>query len=207
VSEERLAALAAGLEPEALAALLRGRRARRLPRLVAPRRSAVAAILRPGPEGPEVLLMKRAARDGDRWSGQIAMPGGMAEAHDRNSRATAVRETLEEVGLDLTRHARVLGRLDDQVAIARGRPLPLAITPWVFATERAAALRLNEEAELAFWLPLLRAAGGGIDDSVTVELAGLAQRLPAWRHEGHLVWGLTHRMLSALLKIAARAGR
>src|SRR5262245_15848363 len=43
------------------------------------RRAAVAAILRWRGDEPEILLMERAQRDGDRWSGQVSMPGGREE--------------------------------------------------------------------------------------------------------------------------------
>ena len=192
------------LTPDALQARLRGRRPRRISRVVAPRRAAVAAILRPGEQGPEILLMRRIARDGDRWSGQISMPGGMASDGDRDSQHTARRETLEEVGLDLALHAAVLGRSDDQVAIAKGRPLPMAITPWVFALHGDATLSLGDEAEEAFWLPTGPLLRGELDDVVHYDFAGMRQELPAWRFEDRVIWGLTHRMLSRLFELAAR---
>jgi 8-oxo-dGTP pyrophosphatase MutT (NUDIX family) len=52
---------------------------------------------------PEILFIKRAGRAGDRWSGHTALPGGKRDPADVDDRAAAVRETQEEVGLDLTR--------------------------------------------------------------------------------------------------------
>lgn len=51
---------------------------------------------------PEVLFIKRAARPGDRWTSHVALPGGKRDPEDADDQATAVRETVEEVGLDLT---------------------------------------------------------------------------------------------------------
>ena len=51
---------------------------------------------------PEVLFIKRAGRAGDRWSGHTALPGGKRDPEDADDLAAAVRETKEEVGLDLT---------------------------------------------------------------------------------------------------------
>ena len=49
----------------------------------------------------EVLFIKRAARKGDRWTAHVAFPGGKRDPGDRGDLDTAVRETLEEVGLHL----------------------------------------------------------------------------------------------------------
>src|SRR5258706_15931093 len=42
-------------------------------------RAAVALILRDGPQGIEVLFIRRAEHPQDPWSGQMAFPGGRAE--------------------------------------------------------------------------------------------------------------------------------
>ena len=65
---------------------------------------------------PEVLLIKRAARPGDRWTSQIALPGGKRERDDADDRATSIRETREETGLDLdTEHCLYIGNLPERV--------------------------------------------------------------------------------------------
>ncbi|MGH7644285.1 MAG: NUDIX hydrolase, partial [Gemmatimonadales bacterium] len=74
--------------------------------------AAVALALLEGSTGLELLLIKRAEREGDPWSGQIALPGGRRDPQDPDLLATALRETLEETGLDLAGAER-LGTLDD----------------------------------------------------------------------------------------------
>jgi len=51
--------------------------------------------------GLQVVVIERARRDGDPWSGQLAFPGGRREAGDRDARHTAERETREELAGDL----------------------------------------------------------------------------------------------------------
>ena len=63
------------------------------------RRAAVAMILRDEGGEAQILMIKRAARDGDPWSGHMAFPGGRMEKEDQSLRETAIRETFEEVGL------------------------------------------------------------------------------------------------------------
>src|SRR5579863_6444108 len=76
---------------------------------VASETAAVAVVVRDTEEGDEVLLIKRAERDGDPWSGHIALPGGRVQKQDESFKATAVRETREEVGVDLDANASFLG--------------------------------------------------------------------------------------------------
>ena len=65
---------------------------------------------------PEVLLIKRAARAGDRWTSHIALPGGKMEPDDADDRATSIRETMEEIGLELnTEHSLYIGNLPERV--------------------------------------------------------------------------------------------
>src|SRR6478752_6570976 len=63
--------------------------------------AAVAAVLVPSPDA--VLLIRRAERAGDPWSGHMALPGGRREPEDADLVETARRETFEEVGLQLAR--------------------------------------------------------------------------------------------------------
>ena len=65
--------------------------------------AAVALVLLEGPEGLEILLIRRAERVDDPWSGQIAFPGGRYDVGDRDLETTAIRETREETGVDLSR--------------------------------------------------------------------------------------------------------
>ncbi|KAI4142406.1 MAG: hypothetical protein LQ340_007352 [Diploschistes diacapsis] len=51
---------------------------------------------------PEVLFIKRAARRGDRWTSHVALPGGKRDPNDASNLAAAIRETMEEVGIDLS---------------------------------------------------------------------------------------------------------
>ena len=68
---------------------------------------------------PEILFIRRAARRGDRWTGHVAFPGGKRDPDDASDRAAAERETLEEVGLDLSTsaggHSCYVGNLPQQI--------------------------------------------------------------------------------------------
>src|SRR5271169_951117 len=71
-------------------------------RLVQRKSASVAVIFRDAQGDEEVLLIRRADREGDPWSGQVAFPGGMVSAADKSFEGTAKREAAEEVGVDLS---------------------------------------------------------------------------------------------------------
>ena len=83
-----------------------------------------------------MLLIRRAEREGDPWSGHMAFPGGHIEAGESPLEA-AIRETEEEVGLSLTRHSTLLGPLPPAHAQARARRVDMAIYPFVFEASEA----------------------------------------------------------------------
>jgi len=157
----------------------------------------VAAILRPRGLDTEVLLMRRADRAGDPWSGHMSLPGGHQEPIDVDSRATAMRESLEEVGIDLREHD-YLGPLDEHPATARGKFVGISISPHVFALRTEAELRPNYEVAELIWADLGQMARGEIDDIKELSYDGELRRLPAYRVHGHVVWGLTYGMLQSL---------
>ena len=164
----------------------------------AQRRAAVAAVLHDEPGGPHVLLMKRVERAGDPWSGHISLPGGGYQASDASLLETAIRETHEELGIELA-GARLLGSLAPLHPRAAG-PFGIEVTPFVFATEAPPEPVCGPEALSAFWLPLPLAASGSLDDTYTYPSSQAA--FPSWRYGGHVIWGLTWRILGELLATA-----
>lgn len=162
------------------------------------RAAAVAAILREQPDGPAVLLMKRVERVGDPWSGHISLPGGGHDPTDRDLLVTAIRETREELGLELAEN-ELLGSLAPLSPRTSG-PSGMHVTPFVFAAERPLIPVCGPEATAAFWLPLERAIAGEFDDHFIYP--NTQTRFPAWRFEGHLIWGLTRRILDDLIATA-----
>jgi 8-oxo-dGTP pyrophosphatase MutT (NUDIX family) len=160
--------------------------------------AGVAVLLAPAPDS--VLLIRRANRVGDPWSGHIGLPGGRLAPDDPDLLATAIRETREEVGVDLA-GAHLLGMLDD---VAPRTPLPrvVVVRPFVFALPERPALHLSAEVAQALWVELADLARAGVYQETEIEVRGERRRFPAYRLGEHLVWGLTERILSPLLALA-----
>ena len=165
------------------------------------RRAAVALIFRLGENDMlELLFIKRAEYEGDPWSGQIAFPGGRAEARDASLEATAIRETREETGIDLSREGMMVGRLDD--LRPRTVRLPaIMVRPFVALLDRSEPLVLSSEVALSFWLPFaaLTRAEAWHDDIVSAR--GIQINARVFRHQEHVIWGMTERILAQLLAL------
>lgn len=161
------------------------------------RRAGVAAVIHDDPTGPRVLMMKRIERVGDPWSGHISLPGGGYQAGDGDLKATAIRETREELGVELA-SVRFVGPLPALSPLSAG-PNGVEVTPFVFATAALLTTNPGPEAVSAFWLPLELAASGKLDAEYTYP--GTARTFPSWSYEGHTIWGLTWRILGDLLAI------
>jgi 8-oxo-dGTP pyrophosphatase MutT (NUDIX family) len=162
------------------------------------KQAAVAALLHEGTDGPRVLLMKRVERAGDPWSGHISLPGGGHHATDPDLLATAIRETHEELGLVLSRD-ELVGSLAPLAPRTSG-PAGMSVTPFVFVTDRKIDPVCGPEAFCAFWLPLDAARTGRFDGTYTYP--GTQMTFPAWTYEGHVIWGLTRRILDDLLAVS-----
>jgi len=164
------------------------------------RPAAVALLLIERAGGLEALFIKRALRAGDPWSGQISLPGGRREPADADLLATAMRETREEVGVDLTRMER-LGQLNDMNPRTPTLP-PIYVRPFVFALPTAPALTTSdEEVQRAFWVPLARFAEPGVRRDFTLTVAGVARTFPAYDLGEDVIWGMTERIITPFLEL------
>jgi len=164
-------------------------------------RAAVALILRDHDGGLEALFIQRAKREGDRWSGQMAFPGGRMEPEDGDSRHTAERETREEVAIDLSLDAIHLGRLDELPAMSRGKTLSMVVTPHVYHLQRPVEVVANEEVDTHVWVPLVPLRRGDYSSELEWKYGPKGFMLPCFQVGPHCIWGLTYRMLFNFLDL------
>jgi 8-oxo-dGTP pyrophosphatase MutT (NUDIX family) len=153
--------------------------------------AAVAILIRPTDEDPEVFIVKRAEVDGDPWSGDMAFPGGKKATQDKGVLDAAVREVMEETGIDL-KPLKPLGYMEPLTSWVRRT---FRVQPVVYLFEGDPPITLNYELTKYMWTPICelrklrsRAKVKGFDS-------------PIYRIGDDVVWGLTCRMLDKLIEI------
>lgn len=161
----------------------------------AAREAAVTLILRPGQSQElEILLIRRAEFEGDPWSGNIALPGGHREPGDASLEDAALRETREEIGVDLARDGKLLGRLDEVRPIS-ARTRRLVVIPFIAAIGSDVKVEPGPEVADAFWVPLALLRQPQRWEEKTMTVRGEPRRVLCFRHGDHVVWGMTERIL------------
>ena len=187
-------------EFEPLRAALARRVPLRSPAEEAPQ-AAVALVLVARSQGDfELLLIRRAERDGDPWSGHMALPGGRRDPDDGDLFATVVRETEEEVAVRLGA-ADLLGELDDLRPLTA--PRRIVVRPFVFALRARPPIRASDEVAGHVWAPLRELANSA--GTTRVFHRGAERDMPCYSAGGQIVWGMTQRILEPFVELARRA--
>ena len=154
--------------------------------------AAVVALLRVADQDFQVLFVKRAENPTDTWSGQTALPGGKRDSKDRDLKATVVRETLEETGINLLEGCRFLGVMEPLRSIQRHE---MKVLPFVVLQEKEQGIKLNEELTGYFWTSLKEM----FHNRGTVKFS--LGEFPAYIIGNHAIWGLTYRIVHNLLSL------
>ena len=166
-------------------------------RLVRKKSASVAVIFWDAQGDEEVLLIRRAEREDDPWSGQVAFPGGMVSAEDESFEETARREAAEEVGVDLSGGAAVFrGYMRD----FKARTREVTVVPSVFKLAGPSEVTPNAEVASHEWASLGQLAAEEARSSYLIPRGGGQIPFPCIVHHGLVIWGLTERILSGILR-------
>ncbi|EJD47635.1 hypothetical protein AURDEDRAFT_113314 [Auricularia subglabra TFB-10046 SS5] len=149
----------------------------------------------------EVLFLKRAASapsaPGDvsgNSEAHVSFPGGRTEEGDENGLYTAMRQTWEEIGLDLAERDFVcVGQLDDrEITTSLGKRLLMILSPFVFLQVTPTPAPTDPLPEIALhWIPLSKLASNKPTwSSVTADISvRMAPRYPILRRVIRLLLG------------------
>ena len=188
-----------------IAQTLRERPARAIERAGSRREAAVALIVR-ARDQLDLLLIKRAEHERDPWSGHMALPGGRRSSTDEDLIATAYRETEEEIGVSLSRVGTHLGALDEVAPVTPRLP-PLIIAPYVVAVpESTEAHAASPEVDFTVWVPVTSLREPGAAGEILIQFEGGSRPYPSLHYDGHVIWGLTLRILQQFLDLLESAG-
>jgi 8-oxo-dGTP pyrophosphatase MutT (NUDIX family) len=163
--------------------------------------AAVAIVQASRPE-ESVLLMRRAEREGDSWSGHWSFPGGRRDRGDLDLLQTALRELEEECGIRLRREQM---RLPLPQTIARRRVGPyLLVAPFVFRVDdQLAVIPDPREAAHAAWVPMSLLSDPGRHCLRPVPWVAADLLYPAVDLPGAPLWGFTYRLITDWLGLGA----
>lgn len=165
------------------------------------KRAAVAISLRSGVSGPEILMIQRAVREGDPWSGHMGFPGGRKDAFDVTDVACAKRETREEISFDLDTHGELVCQLSDVNTGWRADRPEMLVAPFIFKVDSTPSFELNHEVDDTVWVPLNFLLDDANRGRHQWDWRGEVLESDAFTYDGRLIWGLSLMMIDELLEI------
>lgn len=169
----------------------------KIPRTEAPREGAVLIAFFHDQQGINTIMIQRSVYDGVH-SGQIAFPGGRRDPTDQSLTETALREAIEEVGVQ--RDAiKVIGSLS-RLYIP---PSNFDVLPVIAVLSKRPALTIQpDEVTEAFFVPLRQLANPESCQLKTIHARNYnIANVPAYCIDNRIIWGATAMIISELLAV------
>ena len=156
-----------------------------------PSRASVAILVR---TDDHICMIRRAVKEGDYWSGHMGFPGGREEINDGSLLQTAIRETKEEISIDISSD-QCVGRLSDL------QHPKLQVAAFVFESKGNIEFVL-EESEVAevHWLPLQAFTAPEFRSTRRATYKGQEYDAPVVNIGTADVWGISLRFIEDLLR-------
>ena len=168
------------------------------------RRAAVAIVLHEINGSVCLLMIRRAQRVGDPWSGHMGFPGGRRDPGDSSNLSCALRETHEEIGVDLAHWGTPLGELSDvNTGWRKDRP-EMLVTPFIFQVAELPELTPNHEVDDVVWVPLHFLLDEGNREPLEWEWKGQKMETDSYLYASYRIWGLSLMMIDEMMGLLRR---
>ncbi len=165
--------------------------------------ASVMMILKESGQDYSLLFIKRPESERDPFSGHMAFPGGRMESVDKSKLETAIRETYEEVGININSSGRILGSLDD-INPNNPRARNYIVTPYLSVLSEKVVLRPDvNEVEKTVWIPMHHLVDDRNAQVRMRERGGRMVKDYAYNYEQYIIWGMTGRILHQFLSFSA----
>ncbi len=164
-------------------------------------KAGVLILLYPVNQVLHTVFIKRAEYNGAH-SGQISLPGGRFEVSDTSLMHTALRETREELGIDIS-EIELLGSLSVL-------PIPVSnfeVYPFIGFTKRLPVFKPDpEEVETIIQTGLSFLTDPAYVKHETMMHDDQLIEIPFYDVNGHHIWGATAMILSEFGEVLTRTG-
>ena len=147
---------------------------------------------------PLVIMTKR-QKTMNHHAGEISFPGGGWNSQDEDFLDTAIRETREEIGIDISRN-QVIGQLKPVTTLNSG----FTIIPFVTIQDKVQSLSPNSEIESILKIPLIPLLKTLNEDKDPTHKS--IQEMYTLTYQNHLIWGASARILKQILAILLAHG-
>ena len=148
-----------------------------------------------------MLMIRRAVREGDPWSGHMGFPGGRRDPGDASNLRCALRETEEELGVDLLQCGTQLGELTDVNTGWRADRPEMLVTPFVFQVNEVQIMTPNYEVAEVVWVPIDFLMQPDKREPMKWEWKGKTLETDSYLYASYRICGLSLMMIDEMLML------
>ena len=146
-----------------------------------------------------MIIMTERPKTMNHHAGEISFPGGTWTKRDDDLLTTALRETKEEMSLDVSRQ-QIIGQIRPVTTLNSG----FTIIPFICFLDEIPKLIPNPEIETILHIPFVPLLNTIEDDLDPLHKS--IQEMYTLRYQHHLIWGASARMLKQMFDILSETG-